>query len=122
MRIEPTLSGKGAFGFRLPMKPETVNVVSRAASPSELGLARDARQLGIAVRQIRIWKGRHLKVLDAANSELTNGFQNFEPELGIRWTNGSGAIPTNSLPDMDGPFDLEIVLDGQTQYPVDRGC
>ena len=38
--------------FRLDDRPETVRIVSRIGRPQELGLARDPRSLGVALRQI----------------------------------------------------------------------
>ena len=93
-------------------------MASRAGSPAELGLARDPRVLGVAVRQVRLWQGRRLRVLDAADESLAEGFHTFEPDNGFRWTDGDATLPTTLFADIEGACQLDLLVGGTTQYPV----
>ncbi|HTW72599.1 MAG TPA: Hint domain-containing protein, partial [Acetobacteraceae bacterium] len=106
--------------FLLPHPPTSLRIVSRAASPAELGLVRDPRMLGVALRQIRIGQGARLRVLQADDASLHDGFHAFEPECGHRWTDGDGAIPAPFLDGLAGPCEVLLELTGATHY-VDEG-
>ena len=51
-RLDAIERRDGTHVFRLTAKPRSVRVVSHAAAPQQLGLARDPRTLGVAVRQL----------------------------------------------------------------------
>ena len=116
------LDGKAQAGdvymFRLPGRPSSVRVISRAGVPNELGIARDPRLLGVAVRQIRLWRGARLRVLDAADEALIEGFQAFEPDNGFRWTDGNGALPAALFADVESACQIELLVGSTTQYPL----
>jgi hypothetical protein len=40
------------YAFRMPRRPTTVDIASRAAAPQELGLSRDPRLLGVAIQHL----------------------------------------------------------------------
>ena len=72
-RVEAA-SRLGAHIFHLPSRPSLVRIVSRAGIPSELGLARDPRLLGIAVQRIALRQGTRFRVIEgspAAGSHAT---------------------------------------------------
>ena len=52
------------YVFHLHDAPERLRIVSRSAVPAELGLARDPRSLGIALRQLIIRQGARFQVVD----------------------------------------------------------
>lgn len=54
-RLDGSRRFDGRRSFALPSCPTEVRVASRAGSPAELGLSRDQRMLGVAVRQVRLW-------------------------------------------------------------------
>jgi hypothetical protein len=56
--------------FRLPVPPTDVRIVSRAAAAQELGVARDPRVLGVAVRRIEMSEGQRLRLLEAEDASL----------------------------------------------------
>jgi len=93
-----------------------VRLASRAASPAELGLARDPRVLGVAVRQIRLWQAERLSLLDAADPTLAEGFHGFEPDEDLRWTDGNALLPAALFAGIDGPCELEVLTCGATHY------
>ena len=102
--------------FRLPSRPGTARIRSRAAAPQELGLARDPRQLGVAVRRIVLADRTRQWMLAAEETTLAEGFHAFEPDNGIRWTDGDAEIPKELLAGIDGPCMLMLHLGGATQY------
>jgi hypothetical protein len=117
-RVDGSLRPSGHCVFDLPRRPSELRVMSRAGSPAELGLARDPRVLGVAVRQIRLWQGRRLRVLDAADESLVVGFHAFEPDNGYRWTDGDAPLPPTLFANFEGACQLELLLGGGMRYPL----
>jgi hypothetical protein len=107
------------YVFQLPVVPSALNVVSHAASPEELGLARDPRVLGVALRRLVARKGTRLRVIEAKDEQLTRGFHAFEADNGFRWTDGDAAIPAGLYAGLTAP--LEMVLQGRRHDPLSRG-
>jgi hypothetical protein len=116
-RVDGVCRQDGRYAFHLPRHPRDVRVVSRAGSPAELGLARDPRLLGVAVRQIRLWHGPGLRVLDASDALLVDGFHAYEADNGYRWTDGDAAVPPALFDGSDGACTLELLVAGSTRYP-----
>lgn len=104
--------------FDPPQPPNGLRIVSRAVAPAKIGLVRDPRVLGLGVRQVRLWKGGHLRVLDALDESLADGFHPFEPDNGIRWTDGNAAIPVSLFAGIAGPCQLEVLVGGSMKYPL----
>ncbi len=102
--------------FRLPARPQHVKIRSRASVPQELGVARDARSLGVAVRRIALAQSRRVRTIEANAASLTDGFHPFEPTGGIRWTNGDAAIPADLFAGTSGTSMLILYLGGVSQY------
>jgi hypothetical protein len=117
-RVDPSRYPGGRYAFRLPRRPGKMRLVSRLASPAELGLARDPRVLGVAVRQIRLWQGERLRLLNAADPVLAVGFHGFEPDDGRRWTDGNALLPPALFAGIDGPCEVEVLTCGTTRYPL----
>ncbi len=117
-RVDAVIQG-GACSFRLPPRPTVVRIVSRAAAPQELGVARNSRVLGVALRQIAVCQGRRMRVMAAEDPALDDGFHGFEPDDGLRWTNGDAAIPAALFDGFEGPMELVLRINGTTQYPSD---
>jgi hypothetical protein len=113
-----TVRGGGVHTFRLPHTPKTIRVVSRAAAPAELGLARDPRVLGVGVRKAAVWKGARLALIEADDGKLTSGFHGYEPDTDLRWTDGDAALPSELFADFAGPLELELHITGAAQYPL----
>jgi hypothetical protein len=102
--------------FDLPDRPDEVRIVSRAAAPQELGLGRDPRRLGVAIRRIALLVAGRLQVVTAADASLGRGFHAFEPDCGFRWTDGDAGIPASLFAKMDGPGRLELTVASTAQY------
>jgi len=117
-RIAGSRRSNGLCVFDLPRRPREIRVVSRAGSPAELGLSRDPRLLGVAVRLVRLWQGARLRTLDASDGSLAEGFHAFESDNLFRWTNGNAALPATLFADLEGTCRLELLLGGAMRYPL----
>ncbi len=115
-RVRPRRHRHGAT-FALPRAPREAWIISRAAVPAELGLARDFRPLGVAVRQLTVWQGRRVRALDVADCRAIPGFHDYEPDQRLRWTNGAAPLPAPLLAGLAEPVEIELMFGGQTWYP-----
>jgi hypothetical protein len=117
---------QGAYVFCLPPRPAlrrpgsvraaSVRIVSRSGAPAELGLARDPRELGIAVKWIALLQGSKSRVIEARDASLAEGFHDFEPDGDLRWTSGDAALPTTLFDGLEGPTELVLHVACTTQY------
>ena len=105
--------------FCFEARPGCVRVVSRSGVPQELGLARDSRQLGVALRRVVVRRGARLAMVEADDPRLTQGFHGFEPDIGMRWTDGDAVLPAELFESFSGLIEMELHLGGTTQYPPD---
>jgi hypothetical protein len=118
VRVDAGLRHGTAYEFRFVGGAKTVRIVSRAAAPAELGVARDPRSLGVAVTRIAVSKAARLRVMEADDPALTDGFHAFEPALRLRWTDGGAALPAALFDGFDGTVELVLHLGGSTRYPA----
>jgi hypothetical protein len=115
-RLDATSRHGDVRTFRLMGQPESIRLVSRSAAPQELGLARDPRTLGVAVRRLVLCQGARLRLLDAEDASLAEGFHGFEPDNGFRWTNGNAALPAALFAGLHGHADLEVHVGAWARY------
>ena len=108
----------GRLVFRVTRRPADVRIVSRAGVLDELGLARDPRPLGVALRKIVLWRGRQLRLVAADDPRLRDGFHGYEADNDFRWTDGDAALPQSILNGIDAPFDIELHVGSTTHYPL----
>ncbi len=101
--------------FRLGSKPRRVRLRSRSAVPQELGVARDQRELGIAVRRLVLMQARRRRCVEASVLE-DEGYHAYEETDGIRWTNGDALVPLELFAGMSGPAMLMVEVGGRTRY------
>ena len=104
------------YTFNLLNMPSTIRIVSRAAAPQELGLARDPRSLGVALRRILVRRAAKLRIFEAEDPRLTLGFHAFEPDNGFRWTDGDSVLPVELLRDFAAPAILTLELRSTAHY------
>jgi hypothetical protein len=116
VRLDPVQQTRDAYVFDLRSTPSTVRICSRAASPQELGLARDPRRLGVAVSRIVVRSGARFSAIEAADPLLTDGFHAFEQDNGIRWTDGEAVLPMGMFARFAGPMEVIVQLGGTTSY------
>jgi hypothetical protein len=117
-RAEPRRSNNRFF--RLPPHARSVRVVSRAASPAELGAARDPRVLGVALAAVTVQNGPRYRTIDASDERLRQGFHGYEPGDGLRWTTGDAVLPDDLFDGFGGGTDLVLHLAGSTSYLADE--
>jgi hypothetical protein len=110
-----------AHVFRLPGHVETVRIVSRAAAPAELGLARDPRLLGVAIRAIVLLQGGRYKIIEAQDEELVDGFHMFETSNGFRWSDGDALVPATLFNGIAGSSDLVLMVAGTAKCLLPDG-
>ena len=109
-KVKPTSSLYPAHRVRCE------SIVSRAAEPAKLGVARDPRLLGVALRRIILRQGTHFRVIEADDARLTHGFHGFEDCNGYRWTNGNAALPLEVFAEFVGPVELVLQVGCSAQY------
>ncbi len=107
-----------SYLFTLTGKPEEVRIVSRSVRPADLGLARDARELGVSIKRIVARQPRRLAMIPANDPGLSDGFHGYEPTGGIRWTNGDAVLPARLFHGFTGRIELELQLGPATRYPA----
>jgi len=96
-----------------------VRIASRAAAPQELGVARDPRLLGVALRWIILRQGARLRLIEAADASLVEGFHDYEGENLFRWTDGDALLPAALFDGVQGGFELELHVACRTRYGAD---
>ena len=117
-RVDAVARCGSAYVFRLPVLARSVRIVSRTAAPAELGLARDPRVLGVALSGIVLRQGSWFRAVDVANPVLSEGFHGFEPDNGLRWTNGDAALPASLFEGLEGSKELVLHVGATTSYPL----
>lgn len=105
----------------LGARPRIVRICSRAAVPQELGIARDDRALGVAVRRIVLAQSQRRRAIEADAASLADGYHAFEPDNCIRWTDGNAVVPSELFAGVSGPSMLMLHLGGATKY-LDDGA
>ena len=117
-RIDGRRGDGGTYRFRMAGPATAVCVVSRAGVPCEVGLARDPRALGVALRRILCWQGARLRVIEAADPALRDGFHLFEEANGFRWTDGDARLPEALFEGVGGAVELELHVGATARYPL----
>jgi Hint domain len=120
LHLDATARTRDFYVFKLPDTPGEVRVGSRAAIPQELGVARDPRSLGIALRQVVISQRTRYRATQADDPQLADGFHPFEIDTGLRGTDGEAVIPAALYVGITGPFELMVAVGCTTQY-IDDG-
>lgn len=115
-RVDATPHGRGVWQFRIAATPRCLQIVSHAGIPAALGLGPDQRRLGVAVRRIIVSQGAGARLAGAKDTRLIEGFHDFEPAEGWRWTDGAATVPSSLFADLDGAFTLELQLGGTAHY------
>jgi len=120
VRVDPMHRTGDVLVFALRSPPDELRIVSRAAVPQELGLARDPRLLGVALRRVVVRAGSRFRTLRAGDPTLTEGFHAFEADAGVRWTDGDAVVPQDAFAGFAGPCEVIVHLGGTAAY-IDDG-
>jgi hypothetical protein len=116
-RVDAAAEYGAAHVFRLHRTPNRVQIASRDVVPAEVGLARDARPLGIAVRRIAVRQGSRFVVLRANDPRLAEGFHPYEADGHLRWTNGTATLPAAAFAPFQGAMEVVLHVAATTYYP-----
>jgi hypothetical protein len=119
-RLDASARVGAAQIYQLPGLLDNVRIVSRAAVPQELGIARDPRSLGVALRRIIVRQGTNFRVIESSDARLEKGFHTFEADNGFRWTNGDAALPRDLLAGVTGAMEIVLSVASTTHY-IDEG-
>jgi len=117
-RVDAKSRTDSVLVFAVPNRHAAVRIVSLAGTPQELGLSRDPRCLGIALRSLIVRRNTQFQVIKAIDKRLAAGFHTFERDTGLRWTDGDAPLPNALFQGFDGPFELVLQLGGATRYPA----
>ena len=118
-RVDAVSQHGEAHIFALAGCPGEVRIVSRSAAPDELGVARDPRVLGIALRQLVLRQGTWFHMINAADARLAEGFHAFEATNGWRWTSGDAVAPATLFERQTGPIELVLHVGCTSRYAVE---
>jgi hypothetical protein len=118
-RLDAHEQHSGRHVFRLIGKPRGARIRSRSVVPQELGIARDPRRLGVAVRRIIMAQPTRQRAIEAGDARLSNGFHQYEKDNGTRWTNGDGEIPTELFSGVSSSCVLIVDVACATRYVDD---
>jgi hypothetical protein len=119
VRVDAAERQGSVWVFRLTGQPASVHIASREAVPAELGLARDGRSLGVALRRIAVRQGAKFIALTANDVRLTDGFHAYEPTKNLRWTDGYATLPAEALARFKGGVEVVLDVAETTRYPND---
>ena len=117
-RVDARTRTRTCHVFQLPSGPQDIRIASRSGVPAEIGLGRDPRALGVALRQARLWRGAQVRVMPASSPTLVAGFHAYEPTEEHRWTNGEAVLPNTFFKDLGSGAVLEVHTRGVTQYAL----
>jgi hypothetical protein len=117
-RVDARTRTKTCHVFQVPSGPRDIRIASRSVSPAEIGLARDPRVLGVALHQVRLWRGAEVRVMPASSPTLEAGFHAYEPMEDHRWTDGEAVLPGNFFEGLEGGAMLEVLTRGAAQYAL----
>ena len=115
-RVDAATRAGDAYIFDVRVVPGDIRLMSSAAVPQEIGIARDPRCLGVAVRRIIVRQGTRFRTFDADNDLLSQGFHAFERDNDWRWTDGDAILPSQMFASFRGPIALVVQLGGSMQY------
>jgi hypothetical protein len=120
VRVDAVSRDAARYVFRLPSRPTTMRIRSRSVVPQELGIARDPRSLGVALRRMMLGSREQTRVAHADDARPIDGFYDHEPGNGFRWTDGDAAIPAILLAGLAGPLLCTLEIGATAQY-LDEG-
>ena len=116
-RVDPWQRRDWVYRFRLRGPAESVRIVSRETVPTELGLARDPRSLGVAFKRVSVAQSWKLTLIEADDARLVDGFHDYEPYNDLRWTNGNAMLPAELFRGFEAGAVVQLHLAGATTYP-----
>jgi autotransporter passenger strand-loop-strand repeat protein len=112
---------QGTYRFWVPHRPSTsLCIISRSVVPALIGIHRDPRCLGVAIRSVVLRDSNSTIELWYDSAWLSVGFHGPEHSGGFRWTDGQGVIPAECLALFSGAFEITVEIACTTKYPADQ--
>jgi hypothetical protein len=65
-----------------------------------------------------LWRSAELRLIEAWDTSLGEGFHPFESRNGFRWTDGDASLPASLFDGIDGPSELHLLVGCTTRYPL----
>jgi len=100
--------------FDLPHGAREIVLASRSTIPATIADNADQRRLGVAVREIIVWRGDQHRLIDLADRALTDGWH--AADRGYRWTKGLAVLTDRIEAWLAGPVRLEVRLATALEY------
>ena len=116
VRVDASMPVDGVYVFRIEDAAGEVRIVSGSVVPQEVGLARDPRRLGVAVRRAVVRQGSRFRTFLADDVRLVAGFHAAEADRRLRWTDGDAVLPGELFAGFAGPFEVVVQVGGATRY------
>jgi hypothetical protein len=65
-----------------------------------------------------LWQGARIRVIEASDPSLCDGFHLFEEANGFRWTDGDACLPAALFRGVTGVSELELLVAATARYPL----
>ena len=114
VRINGTSRDGACWVFPLPPHADHIEIASNTSIPATDDLSQDLRRLGVAVRQISVWRYNIGRVVPLNATMLVDGWH--EPGDGHRWTKGRAVLPADALRLNGGAMLLELEIIPKLTY------
>jgi hypothetical protein len=116
VRVDATRRDGDDFIFNLSGPADSVRIGSRSVVPQELGLVRDSRCLGVALRQVVVRQGSWSSAIHADDVRLVDGFHQYESDNGFVWTDGDAGLPMELMPELSAAVEVVLTVASTTRY------
>jgi hypothetical protein len=70
------------------------------------------------MQRIMCWQGARLRLIEASDPALCDGFHLFEEVNGFRWTDGDARLPETLFDGVTGVVDVELHVGATARYPL----
>jgi hypothetical protein len=67
-------------------------------------------------RRFAAASGAPMRVIEASDASLVDGFHDYEAVDDIRWTDGDAGVPDGLFDGLHGPLEVIVSLSGRTSY------
>lgn len=114
VRIDGASRDGERWQFALPPDAGNVEIISNTCIPATDDASEDLRRLGVAVRQISVWRYNVGRGIPLDMASLIFGWH--DPGDGHRWTKGRAVLPAHALRLPGGAHLLELAIIPKLTY------
>ena len=122
LRLDPAAVEGDAWRFVLPRRVGALRIVSRSGIPALMGLGRDQRRLGVALRRLVLRQPGLTLEVGPDEPRLQVGFHAAEDVNGHRWTDGDALLPPDLTAAMATGGEIALHLSLLPSYPVEEAA